>query len=170
MMRERGSPMPTPEMEVEGFDLPEDLVRMKELQQQGFFCSQILIILGLELQGKSNPDLVRCMHGLAGGLGFTGETCGTLTGGACLLGLYAGKGTPAEPEDPRLLFMIEALVKWFKERFGADYGGMTCNHILEDNPKNQLTRCPHLVAETYQKVKELLVENGFDLSGTDHES
>ena len=162
--------MPTPEMEAKGFFLEDDLVRMKELKQQGFFCSQILIILGLELQGKSNPDLVRCMHGLAGGLGFTGETCGTLTGGACLLGLYAGKGAPAEQEDPRLLFMIEALVKWFKERFGAQYGGITCNQILEDNPKNQLTRCPHLVAETYQKVKELLVENGFDLSGTDHES
>jgi hypothetical protein len=162
--------MPTPEMGAEGFDLPDDLVRMKELRQQGFFCSQILILLGLELQGKSNPDLVRSMHGLAGGLGFMGETCGTLTGGACLLGLYAGKGLPTEQEDPRLLFMIEALVKWFKERFGAQYGGITCNHILEDNPKNQFTRCPPLVAETYQKVKELLVENGFDLSGTDHET
>ena len=148
----------------------DDLVRMKELKQQGFFCSQILIILGLELQGKSNPDLVRCMHGLAGGLGFMGETCGALTGGACLLGLYAGKGLPEEEEDPRLLFMIEALVKWFKEVFGVEYGGITCDHILEDDPKGQLTRCPRLVAETYQKVKELLVENGFDLSGADHES
>ena len=162
--------MPIQETEAEGIFFEDDQARMMELKHQGFFCSQILIILGLEMQGKSNPDLVRCMHGLAGGLGFTGETCGTLTGGACLLGLYAGKGAPAEPEDPRLLFMIEALVKWFKERFGAQYGGVTCNHILEDNPKNQLTRCPHLVAETYQRVKELLVENGFDLSGTDHES
>lgn len=148
----------------------DDMTRMQELKRQGFFCSQILIILGLELQGKSNPDLVRCMHGLVGGLGFMGETCGTLTGGACLLGLYAGKGEPAEEFDPRLFIMIEALVKWFKERFGTQYGGITCNHILEDNPRNQLTRCPQLVAETYQKVKELLVENGFDLSGTDHES
>ena len=150
--------------------LKDDMVRMKELKQQGFFCSQILIILELEMQGKSNPDLVRCMHGLVGGLGFTGETCGTLTGGACLLGLYAGKGLPEEREDPRLLLMIEALVEWFKGGWGAKYGGITCNRILEDNPKNQLTRCPNLVAETYHKVKELLVENGFDLSGTADES
>jgi hypothetical protein len=147
----------------------DDMERMRKLKQQGFFCSQILIILGLELQGKSNPDLVRCMHGLAGGLGFTGETCGTLTGGACLLGLYAGKGMPEEEFDPRLLSMIEALVAWFKESVGAQYGGITCGHILEDNLQNQLTRCPPLVAGTYQKVKELLVENGFDLSGADHE-
>ena len=147
-----------------------DLMRMQELKQQRFFCSQILIILGLELQGKSNPDLVRCMHSLAGGLGFAGETCGTLTGGACLLGLYAGKGAPEEQEDPRLFSMIEALVTWFKEKYGAQYGGITCNQILENNLKNRSTRCPLLVAETYQKIKELLVENGFDLSGTDHES
>jgi hypothetical protein len=157
-------------MEARDMFLKDDMVRMNELRQQGFFCSQILIILGLELQGKSNPGLVRCMHGLAGGLGFTGETCGALTGGACLLGLYAGRGLPEEKEDPRLLFMIEDLVKWFKGGFGVEFGGITCDHVLEDNPKNQLTRCPHLVAETYQKVKELLVENGFDLSGTDRET
>ena len=143
----------------------EDTDRMRELKQQGFFCSQILVILGLELQGKSNPDLVRAVHGLAGGLGFTGETCGTLTGAACLLGLYAGKGLPEQQEDPRLMFMIEDLVKWFKQGYGAEYGGIRCDDILQDNARNQMTRCPVLVAGTFQKVKELLVENGFDLAG-----
>jgi C_GCAxxG_C_C family probable redox protein len=143
----------------------EDIDRMMALKQQGFFCSQILIIMGLDLQGKSNPDLVRAMQGLAGGLGFTGDTCGALTGGACLLGLYAGKGLPEEQEDQRLLFMIEDLVKWFKEGFGDQYDGITCNQILEDNAKNMALRCPNLVAGTYQKVKELLIENGFDLYG-----
>jgi hypothetical protein len=92
----------------------DDLDRMRELKQQGFFCSQILMTLGLELQGKENPDLIRAMHGLAGGLGFTGETCGALTGGACLLGLYAGKGQPGDEENLKLNFMIEDLVKWFR--------------------------------------------------------
>jgi hypothetical protein len=147
----------------------EDIDRMMELKQQGFFCSQILVILGLELQGKSNPDLVRSMQGLAGGLGFTGETCGALTGGACLLGLYAGKGFPEEQEDPRLLVMVEDLVKWFKEGFGNQYDGITCNQILGDTAKNMALRCPNLIAGTYQKIKELLVENGFDLYGVVNE-
>ena len=146
----------------------DDLTRMQELGQQQFCCSQILIMLGLELQGKSNPDLVRCMHSLCGGL-FTGETCGTPTGGACLLGLYAGRGEPAEELDPRLSPMIATLVAWFKEQYGAQYGGITCNHILENNLKNRVTRCPSLIADTYQKVKEILVENSFDLSGADDE-
>lgn len=143
------------------------LERMRELKAQGFFCSQVLIALGLELQGKENPDLVRAMQGLAGGLGFTGETCGALTGGACLLGLYAGKGEPEEQENLRLNFMIEDLVKWFKAGYGQEYGGIRCDEILAGNPNNTGIRCPVMVAGTFQKVKDLLIENGFDLAGSD---
>ena len=143
----------------------EDIDRLKELKQQGFYCSQILMIMGLELQGKTNPDLVRSMHGLTRGLGTTGEICGALTGGACLLGLYAGKGLPEEPEDPRIDFMVEDLVKWFKAEFIPRYGGIRCEEILNGNFQNQPARCPILVTETFHMVKELLVENGYDLSG-----
>jgi hypothetical protein len=147
-----------------------DLDRMRELKQQGFFCSQILMTLGLELQGIENPQLVRAMHGLAGGLGFTGETCGALTGGACLLALYAGKGLPADEDDPRLLFMVEDLVKWFRQGYGQEFGGIRCETILSGVPNGQATRCPTMVAGTFQKVKELLVENGFDLAGSDYDN
>ena len=91
----------------------DDREQLMALRQQGFYCSQIIMLQGLDMTGKSNPDLVRAMHGLAGGLGFSGELCGALTGGASLLGLYAGKGIPEQPEDPRLDFMIVDLVKWF---------------------------------------------------------
>lgn len=145
----------------------DDMDRMLELGRQGFFCSQILMLQGLELQGKSNPDLVRAMHGLAGGLGFTGETCGALTGAVCLLGLYAGKGAPEADEDLRLMLMVGELVAWFKETYGQTYGGIRCATILESDPNGRMSMCPTLVAGTLQKVKELLVENGFDLSGED---
>jgi len=143
----------------------EDMDRMRELGQQGFFCSQILLIMGLEMQGKTNPDLVRAMHGLAGGLGFSGELCGALTGGASLLGLYAGKGTAEQAEDPRLMFMVGDLVNWFKEEYGEQFGGIRCEEILAGDSQNQVRRCPVMVLGVFQKVKELLVENGFDLSG-----
>lgn len=145
----------------------EDMERIRALRQQGFFCSQILLILGLEMQGKTNPELIQAMHGLAGGLGFTGELCGALTGGACLLGLYSGKGTPEQEEDPRLIFMSEDLVKWFKSEYGQPYGGVRCEEILSGDSQNQVKRCPLMVAGVFQKVKDLLVENGFDLSGLD---
>lgn len=143
----------------------EELDHIVEIRQQGFFCSQILIILGLELQGKTNPDLVRCMHSLAGGIGFTGDTCGALTGSACLLGLYAGKGEVHEEEDPRLMFMIADLVKWFRQDIASHYSGIRCEEILQGDSRNMASRCPGIVASCFQKSKDLLVENGFDLTG-----
>lgn len=142
-----------------------DEERIRALKEQGFYCSQILILMGLELQGKENPDLVATMQALAGGLGFTGELCGVLTGGASLLGLYAGKGKADQDENPALLFMVEDLVNWFKQEYGNQYGGIRCEEILAGNSAYQMTRCPLMVMGTFQKVKELLVENGFDLYG-----
>ncbi len=144
----------------------DDLEKIRGFKQQGYYCSQILILMGLDLLGKSNPDLVGAVHGLAGGLGFTGQLCGGLTGGACLLGLYAGKREPSDEEDPRFDFMIEDLVKWFKSEIGEKYGGCTCDDIIGKQPGNQATRCPVIVVGTFQKVKELLVENGFELTGS----
>ena len=143
----------------------DELDRMRELRQQGFYCSQILLIMGMELQGKDNPDLVAAMNGLAGGIGFMGETCGALTGGACLLGLYAGRGTPEQEEDPRLLFMSEQLVEWFKQQYAAQYGGIRCAEIIGPGGRDLGSRCPGIVLGTFQKIKELLVENGLDLAG-----
>jgi C_GCAxxG_C_C family probable redox protein len=145
----------------------DELEQIAQLRQQGFYCSQILMLQGLEQMGKTNPDLIRAMHGLAGGLGFSGELCGALTGGASLLGLYAGKGTPEEAEDPRLFFMTMDLVKWFKAECAEQYGGIRCEEILAGDSQNRAVRCPTLVMNTLQKVKELLVENGYDLSGLD---
>lgn len=143
----------------------DELEQLMMLRRQGFYCSQILMLQGLELMGKDNPDLIRAMHGLAGGLGFSGELCGALTGGASLLGLYAGKGEAEQPEDPRLDFMVMDLIKWFKAEYAGQFGGIRCEEILAGNSQNQVVRCPVLVMGVLQKVKELLVENGYDLSG-----
>ena len=141
-----------------------EIFRMLELAGQGFHCSQILLFLGLDAQGKQNPDLIRAMAGLAGGVGFCGDICGALTGGVCLVALYAGRGTPDEEEDPKLNVMISELVEWFTQEFSECYGGIHCREILADDPRNQTSRCPQLVTRTYEKVKSLLLENEFDLS------
>ena len=147
----------------------DNMEQLITLRKQGFYCSQMILLQGMEQMGKTNPDLVRAMNGLAGGLGFSGELCGALTGGASLLGLYAGKGTPEQEEDPKLDFMIQDLVKWFKAEYGEQFGGIRCEEILAGNNQNKMTRCPLMVSGVLQKVNELLVENGFDLSGLDDE-
>ncbi len=142
----------------------DDLDRIQELGGAGFQCSQILVLLGLELQGKSNPDLVRSMQGLCGGLSV-GETCGALTGGACLLSLYAGRGESDEEDDPRLLFMLDEFVAWFRDGFGQEYGSLRCEDIIGPVGQHMAQRCPAMVLAVYQKAKDLLVGNGFELTG-----
>jgi len=142
--------------------LTPEQVRMIELAQQGFHCSEILMFMGLEAQGKTDPDLIRTVSALAGGVGFSGETCGALTGGACLIGLYAGRGTAEEPDDPKLKVMIQDLVDWFSSKYGKTYGGIRCREITEDNPNIPPTRCPRIVGGTYLKVQSILAENGYD--------
>jgi C_GCAxxG_C_C family probable redox protein len=144
----------------------DDLLRIKELNEQGFLCSQIMVSLGLEMQGKTNPDLVRSVGALADGIGTSGNLCGALTGGACLLGLYAGKGKPEELEDERLYLMTLSLVDWFTETTGKQFNGITCDQILDGKRSNIPARCPGIVVSVYQKCKQLLVEYGFDLNGT----
>ncbi len=143
----------------------DDIDKLINLRKQGFYCSQIIMLQGLEQMGKSNPDLIRAMHGLAGGLGFSGELCGALTGGAALLGVYTGKGIPEEQENLHLMFMAEDLVKWFKAEYSEKFGGIRCAEILAGNNQNQMIRCPILIIGVLQKVYELLEKNGYDLAG-----
>jgi C_GCAxxG_C_C family probable redox protein len=142
----------------------DELLRMLELAGQGFHCSQILLFLGLEAQGKRNPDLIRAMSGLAGGVGFSGDICGALTGGACLLGLYAGRGTPEEEDHPRLNLMINELVEWFSREYAERCGGIRCEDIIGDDSGKQSAICSGIVTLTYGQVKTILLDNGFDLS------
>lgn len=144
----------------------DEIARLITLKGQGYTCSQILVEMGLELQGKTNTDVLRTVRGLSGGIGFSGGICGALTGGACMLGLYAGKGTPQEEQDERLNVMVQELLAWFKETWVPRYGGVECERLLSGDMNNAAQRCPEIVYGVYQKAKELLVENGFDLSGT----
>ncbi len=141
-------------------DLSLDLVR---LAGAGFNCSQVLIKLGLELKGKDNPDLVRAVTGLGHGMGFCGETCGALTGGVCLISLFAGKGTAAERPHLRFDLMVAELVEWFRDSVCAGYGGIRCADILSDTGGRPDTgRCGGLVHDVYAKVMELLAASDID--------
>ncbi|HKS77094.1 MAG TPA: C-GCAxxG-C-C family protein [Terriglobales bacterium] len=137
--------------------------RMFELAHQGFGCSQILAMVALEEQGKSNSDLIRAMSGLLNGMAC-GKTCGALTGACCVLGLYAGKGKEQERFDDRLHGMLRDLVDWFESEYTGRYGSIECNQIVANDSRLRLERCPQIVAATFAKIKEILEENGYRLS------
>ena len=133
--------------------------RMLELSQQGYYCAQIMLMLALESEGKENPDLVRAMGGLNGGLGNCGEVCGCLTGGACFLSYYAGKGEEDELPHEDLDAMIGEYLDWFRE-YTLEYGGTDCRRILEGDPRNKIQRCPLIIEAALEQCMSLLEEHG----------
>jgi hypothetical protein len=142
------------------------MIRMLQLSQQGYGCSQILILLFLEARGEDNPTLVRSMAGLAYGCGGGRATCGTLTGACCALALYAGKGSDDEEASERLMLMLQEMSDWFGEHVGRPHGGIACETIVgEAGPAAARQRCGAIVADTYAKLLEILTANGFEPSG-----
>ncbi len=133
--------------------------RMLELARQGFFCAQIMMELALELEGKSDPDLVRAMGGLNGGEKFENESCGAYTGGKCVIAYFAGKGQPDELEHGDYGAMLAELSDWFRD-FTGEYGGSTCGCVLGGDQRNRVERCPVMVRETFGKVMEILEAHG----------
>ena len=139
----------------------DDMIfRLLNLKAKGYCCSQMILILALEAQGKTNPDLVRSMGGLCFGINWSGEVCGALSGGACLISLYAGKGGEEEAPDSRYMTMVGELVEWFTLAAGDEYGGTRCHEILERFPDRSM--CGRIVADTYGKCMDILVSHGFD--------
>lgn len=143
--------------------MDDNLIRMLQLGQKGYTCSQIIMLLGLDVRGENNPQLVRAMGGLAYGCGSGHGTCGVLTGGCCLLSLYAGKGSDEEVVSDEFDLMLQELNDWFAARTGCDQGDLSCDAIVgEAGPTASRQRCGALVADTYAKVMEILVANDID--------
>ncbi|MGD9365839.1 MAG: C-GCAxxG-C-C family protein [Desulfobacteraceae bacterium] len=143
--------------------MDDTLIRILQLGQQGYTCSQIIMILGLELRCEENAGLVRALGGLAYGCGSGHGSCGVLTGGCCLLALYAGKGGDEETPSDRLMLMLQELNDWFSQHAGCTLKDMSCDAIVgEAGPEASRQRCGAILAETYGKVLEILYANGID--------
>ncbi|MDR2493453.1 MAG: C-GCAxxG-C-C family protein [Coriobacteriales bacterium] len=134
--------------------------RMVTLASEGFACAQIMMILVLESEDKSDPDLIRTVGALNNGVRDTGNICGAFTGGACMLSYFAGQGERDEVSEPSLDAMTQELYDWFAALARARYGDVTCPAVLEGDATNKLVRCPQLVEETFSKVVELLEREG----------
>ncbi len=143
-------------------------IMVMELAGQGYSCAQIIIIGGLGLMGRDNPDLVRAMGALANGASC-GVLCGALTGGLCLLSLHTGKGLDDERPLPGGKTLAGALIKWFRQ---VELGGRiapTCEAIFEaagqdyqSGAMNPAVGCADLVAHTWVRAVELLRDNNLD--------
>lgn len=141
----------------------DESFRVAELLLQGYTCSHILMKLALEAQGRDNPDLVRAMSGLSLGMG-QGFNCGCLSGGCCVLGLYAGSIGEDQPQHERFDTMLEEFASWFDCAMTDKYGGINCADIMKFDPALKQQRCPALILDVWMKASEILAKHEVDLN------
>ncbi len=140
-----------------------------ELGSKGYTCAQILMQSALALQGEENKNLVRSMSALAQGIANTGNTCGALTGGLCMLSLYSAKGDDFEQSDPKEALMWEELIEWFNQEIAN--GNNSCDSILgichhsdssghKEDVDNRLaiggSKCANIIAKVWEKTLQIL--------------
>lgn len=134
--------------------------RIMELSSYGYECSQIMAALLMEMTGEENPELIKAMGGLCGGVGYSNGCCGCMAGGCCVLSYFTGKGEALEPELPEHKPMLREFTDWFTEEMEMEHGGTDCSDITRGNPANRVQYCPQIIAASYEKCMELLQENG----------
>lgn len=146
------------------------MMELLPLVRQGYCCSQLLLLLMLQARDEQNPDVVRAVHGLCHGIGQSDGPCGLLSGGACALGLIAGKGADDEVPHPMLMPLLNDYATWFYERTNA-YGGQNCGQIAAGlgalsgtaDGKPDLALCGDLLAECWGKIMDLVQIYELDL-------
>jgi hypothetical protein len=133
-----------------------DDIQLLKLRNQGYCCTQIMVIMVLDMWGEQNPSLVDFSGGLCMGAGMEQGPCGILTGGMGILAMYAGK------DKDRLIPMQEAFASFFIEQTRA-CGGTGCADIAGDHyPAPDPETCGRLLKTSYDGLMAILVENGCD--------
>ncbi len=134
------------------------------LAHQGYCCAQIILYMALDLQGKSNPGLIRAMNGLCHGEVGTKGPCGAVSGAACLLSYYSGKGSETETADEKLPLMLSELSEWFSHYGSERFGGINCSDIVGDaGPDRSI--CGGLISACYGQAMTILTQYGYDPAG-----
>ncbi|WP_310598789.1 DVU_1555 family C-GCAxxG-C-C protein [Desulfobulbus sp.] len=142
--------------------MDETALRIMQLAGQGLCCSQIMIKLSLDDMGEENVPLVRAMAGLCEGLG-SGDICGVASGAACVLALYAAKGSVEEEALDCLPLLLVQFMDWFKGR-GTTWGGIRCDDIVAYQGGRKPEACGNIMMQARQTVLGLLAEQGIDPS------
>ncbi|WP_028319479.1 DVU_1555 family C-GCAxxG-C-C protein [Desulfobulbus elongatus] len=140
--------------------MDDTALRIMQLAGQGFCCSQIMIKLSLDDMGEDNPPLVRSMAGLCEGMGC-GDICGVASGAACVLALYAAKGSAGEEALDCFPLLLAQFMEWFKGS-ATTWGGIRCDDIVAYQGGRKPEVCGGIMLRAREVVLGLLAEQGID--------
>jgi C_GCAxxG_C_C family probable redox protein len=116
---------------------------------KGHCCSESIVAMFMEDSDRECGDLIKAMGAFCGGM-REGLVCGTLAAAVSVIFVAAENYEQARDE------LRPEMMKWFLDR----YGSYSCADILDGDETRKITHCPIIVAETYQKLIEMLEDAG----------
>lgn len=136
----------------------EDRVKKAyDLHHSGYNCAQAVVGAYIDLFDMDMYQAMAIAYGFGGGVGMTREICGTLTGGAMVLGLKYGKG---EADLKQKKFVNEKVAALCKE-FEQIHGSVVCGELLgirkTDKEVNRTT-CDELIMEVVRLLEKYLID------------
>lgn len=148
---------------------PEEMQKKAvELFNQRLHCSQVLAMVGMEKLGTAEPAVIKALGAFGGGIGGSGNICGTLVGAVSVIGSLYSRGSLEEKENPRMWAATKTVLKNF-EALTAEHGGIQCSQIARvnwmdreqvknfyKNPESRRCHCITIVGETARALGELL--------------
>ncbi len=137
-------------------------LQIMQLAGQGFCCSQIMMQLTLADMGEDNVPLVRAMAGLCEG-SSTGDLCGVASGAACIIALYAAKGSAGETPLDCYPLLLSQFMDWFKEN-ATSWGGIRCDDIIAMQGGKKPEVCGNIMVRAREMILQILSENDIDPS------
>jgi C_GCAxxG_C_C family probable redox protein len=134
------------------------------LFKQGYDCAQTVLVAFGDVTGIERETALKLGSAFAGGMGMTGNTCGTVSGALMVIGLVHGATEPKDKETKaRTIKMVNDFFKKFNERNAS----ATCRELIgvdiasvkqmpSEERKNVYRKCLKYVQSSVEILEEIL--------------
>lgn len=126
--------------------------------KSGYNCAEAIFLTFREyLAPDIDPEMVKLMTGLGGGVGHAGCMCGALAGSVIAINMLKGRLTPETDQD-----ITHEFTKEFHDRFKKQFGA-TCCRILNKydfHSREHVINCLKITGKTGSLLMEYLLEKG----------
>ena len=108
-------------------DVEARAARARELFEQGYNCSQAVVVAYADVLGQDADALATLVQPLGGGMGRLREVCGAVSG-MFMVSSAAYQGEPVTDRDART--NIYSGVQKLAERYRGECGSIVCRELL----------------------------------------
>jgi len=146
--------------------------RSRELFVKGFHCSQAVFQSAAETFGfEDYMSVISSLAPFGGGMGSTGNVCGSLSGAIAVFGFLWGKQVPNDHDKRPMWRLSYKMVKKF-ESITSRYNGIDCRAIVGVNwsdrdaikafrsgKDGKRDRCLYVIEQTSKELYTMLKQN-----------